>query len=294
MKKLVVNADDYGFTVGVNRGIIEGHQEGIITSATIMAMGAALADGIARLKDAPRLGLGCHLVVIGEKPVLPAARVPSLVDSAGNFPRTLTQFLMLMSSGRVRHQEIVDEFRAQLDRLINAGLEISHCDSHKHSHAHPRVLDAVIQVAEEYRINYIRRPFEQSRLMRLMRLYRDGLAEAGRRFLLSKMLGYYQMLFQRRMRRTMVRCPDHFRGFIATGSLSPELMPALLAEVPEGVTELMCHPARLDAELQMATTKLKESRELELAALTCAQARTAIRTEGIQLTSFRELAQELS
>src|SRR5690348_15210396 len=113
MKLLVVNADDYGMATGVNAGIVEGHQRGIITSATIMATGAALADGRARLKDAPGLGTGCHLVLLGDRPVSPVASVRSLVDGAGRFPATLSAFLLRMASGEVKYQEIVSEFRAQ-------------------------------------------------------------------------------------------------------------------------------------------------------------------------------------
>lgn len=290
MKRLVVNADDYGMAVGVNLGIVEGHQRGILTSATIMANGAALIDGIARLKDAPRLATGCHLVLLGGEPVAAASSVRSLTDGAGRFPRTLSAFIWLISSGTVKYQEIVTEFRAQLDRLIAMNVTLSHCDSHKHSHAHPMVLDAVIQVAEEYKIRYIRNPFERGRLRAV---WSWGGGALLKKYALSKMLSYYRLVFQMRMRETPVRCPDHFQGFIATGRLSPELMPKILAQVSEGVTELMCHPARLDADLQAAHTRLKASRERELAALTSPQARAALKAQGIELTSFRELAEEL-
>lgn len=294
-KRLVVNADDYGMAIGVNRGIIDGHQNGIITSTTIMATGKSLDDGVARLKDAPKLGLGCHLVLIGETPVSPLNEVRSLVDGSGHFPRTLTQFIWAMSARKIKPAEIVHEFRAQIEKLMSKGITISHCDSHKHSHAHPVVLDAVIQVAEEFKIRYIRNPFERCNVSHLRKVYggHGEQAEVGRKYLLSKMLVYYRTLFQRRMRHTSVRCPDHFQGFVATGHLSPELLPKLLTQVSTGISELMCHPAQLDGELRSAATRLKESRERELAALTAEQTRAAIAAQGIDLTTFRELAQEL-
>jgi predicted glycoside hydrolase/deacetylase ChbG (UPF0249 family) len=293
MKRLVVNADDYGMAVGVNAGIIEGHQRGIITSTTIMATGGALSDGVARLKEAPALATGCHLVLLGERPISAPARVSSLIDRDGNFPRTLTAFMLRMMAGEVKYQEILTEFRAQLDRLIELGITLSHCDSHKHSHAHPMVLDAAIQVAEEYKIRYIRNPFERCRLRGVWQLHRaNGSGQAGQKFVLGKMLGYYRMVFDMRMRETPVRCPDHFHGFVATGLLSPEIIRLILAQVPEGISELMCHPARLEADLQASATRLKESRERELAALTSTQAHQAIKEHSIELTSFRELARE--
>ncbi len=294
MKKLlIVNADDYGQATGINIGIIESHLRGIVTSTTIMAGGHALNDGLARLKDAPNLSLGCHLVLIGEKPVAKASQIPSLLNSKGQFPQTLTDFMWLMTVRQVKYLDIVTELRAQLDKLLNLGLTISHCDSHKHSHAHPKVLDAVIQVAEEYKIRYVRNPFERSKIKQLQQMFGKypGL-DISKKYLLSRMLDYYHYIFLKRMSKTNICYPDYFQGFIATGSLTPELMPKLLAQISDGVSELMCHPARLDEDLNRTQTRLKQSREGELAAVTSEQAFSAIKSESIELTSFRQLANE--
>lgn len=293
-KRLIVNADDYGQATGINIGIIEGHLKGIITSTTIMASGRALNDGLARLKDAPNLSLGCHLVLIGEPATAKPSQIRSLLDSNDCFPRTLTSFMWLMTSGQAKYIEIVTELRAQLDKLLGLGLTISHCDSHKHSHAHPKVLDAVIQVAEEYKIRYIRKPFEQCKVKQLQQVFgKYPTLDISKKYLLSRMLDYYYSIFLKRMRTTSILYPDYFQGFIATGSLTPELMPRLLAEVGEGVSELMCHPARLDEDLNRTQTRLKQSRESELAAVTSEQAFTAIKSHSIELTSFRQLANEI-
>lgn len=293
-KQLIVNADDYGQATGINIGIIEGHLKGIITSTTIMACGHALNDGIARLKEAPNLSLGCHLVLIGEDPVAKPSQVRSLLNKSDRFPRTLTDFMWQMTSGKVKYSELLIELRAQLDRLLSLGLTISHCDSHKHSHAHPKVLDAVIQVAEEYKIRYIRRPFEKCRIQQVQQVFGKypGM-DISKKYLLSRMLDYYHWCFSKRMVKANLHCPDYFQGFIATGYLTPTLMPKLLAQVCEGVTELMCHPARLDQDLQNIQTRLKQSREQELAAITSQEAFAAIKSQAIELTSFRELSKEI-
>src|ERR1041384_6306286 len=122
MKQLIVNADDYGMAVGINAGIVESYQNGIVTSTTIMATGSALEDGIARLRDAPGLGTGCHLVLLGGSPAAKPEQIRSLLDSSGKFPRTLSAFILRMASGEVKQQEILVEFRAQLDRLYDLGL----------------------------------------------------------------------------------------------------------------------------------------------------------------------------
>lgn len=290
MKKLVVNADDYGMAVGINQGIVEGHHNGILTSATIMANGEALADGVARLKDAPDLATGCHLVLLGGEPVAPGSDVRTLTDASGQFPRTLSAFMRKVTTGRVKYDEIVTEFRAQLDRLDSLGVTIDHLDTHKHSHAHPLVLNAVIQVAEEYRIPYVRNPFEWERF-RTVRAWGGG--DLTKRWAVSKTLAYYRHYFNNRMRDTSVACPDRFLGFIATGYLSPAMVALILAQASDGLTELMCHPAHLDDDLRRADTRLKESRERELAAVTSHLARSALREQSIELTTFRTLAEEL-
>ncbi|MEW6734547.1 MAG: ChbG/HpnK family deacetylase [Acidobacteriota bacterium] len=292
MKLLVVNADDYGLAVGVNAGVIEGYRHGIITSTTIMANGQALADGVSRLQESPDLGVGCHLVLLGGEPVAKAAQVRSLIDTTGRFPATLTAFLARFAAGWVKPVEIITEFRAQLDRLLGLGLTISHCDSHKHAHAHPAVLDALIQVAEEYKIRYIRNPFEHCVFAVRQQLSREMRRAFYKRYLLGKLLGYYRMIFRMRIRETFLRCPDHFYGFLLTGHLQPEVMLQILAQMPEGLSELMCHPARLEPDLLNCATRLKASRERELAAVTASSTRQAIDALGIQLTSFRALAQQ--
>ena len=292
-KRLIVNADDYGQALGINVGIIEAHLKGIVTSTTIMAAGQALKDGVARLKDAPKLGLGCHLVLIGETPICKPSEIASLVDSQGAFPRTLTSFMFNMLSGRAKYRQIVQEFRAQLDRLFDLGLPITHCDSHKHSHAHPMVLEAVLEVAEAYKIRYIRNPFEQCGLAQLRAIY-DNRPAFGQKYLLTKLLSYYGAIFRQRMRQTQIAYPTQFQGFMATGRLSPELLIKLLSQLSTGINELMCHPARLDAQLQAAATRLKASREQELAALIDPQVQVAITQQAIKLVSFRDLTQDLT
>lgn len=295
MKKLlIVNADDYGQATGINIGIIEGHLRGIITSTTIIASGKALDDGLARLKEAPNLGLGCHLVLIGEDPVAKASHIRSLVNSKGKFPGTLTDFMWLMTLGQAKYSEIVIELRSQLDKLLNLGLTISHCDSHKHSHAHPKVLDAVIQVAEEYKISYIRNPFERCRVKQLQQMFgKYPSLSISKKYLLSRMLDYYHSIFIKQMAKTNLRYPDYFQGFIATGNLTTEIIPKLLSQVNEGVSELMCHPARLDEDLKRTQTRLKHSRESELAAVTSQAAFATIKSEAIELVSFRHLASQM-
>ena len=292
MKQLIVNADDYGAAAGVNAGIIEAFQQGILTSATVMAAGGALADGLARLAEAPALDVGCHLVLVDGTVAAPAATVRSLCDTDGRLPATLSELMWRLTIGQLQHQEIVSEFRAQIECLLQAGLSLSHLDSHKHTHAHPRVLDAAVQVAEEFKIPYIRKPYEHLSWAGCRRLA----AKAGsprtcyKGMIKTSLMNCFQRRFNLRLAASTIRCADHFHGLAFTGLLSPALIPEVIALARPGVNELMCHPGRLDAELRTLRTRLRHEREGELAALLSTGARDALQAHDIRLTSYRALA----
>src|SRR6185369_7512814 len=126
MKRLIVNADDFGFTRGVNAGILRAFQNGILTSATLMANGDAFDEAVEMALANPGLGVGCHLVAVGGRPVAPPAEIASLVDADGMLPRTLTGLLKLLMRGQVRVEHVEREFRAQVERLREAGITPTH------------------------------------------------------------------------------------------------------------------------------------------------------------------------
>jgi len=140
VKKLIVNADDFGFTRDVNQGIIEAHREGILTATTLMATGVAFDDAVRLAKENPSLDIGCHLVLVGAPP----------------FPATVVQLVRAVALGRIR---IYDELAAQVRRVKGSGLRPSHLDTHKHTHLLPPVLDAVARISEDFKIPWVRRPF---------------------------------------------------------------------------------------------------------------------------------------
>jgi predicted glycoside hydrolase/deacetylase ChbG (UPF0249 family) len=268
---LVVNADDFGFTRDVNRGIVEAHTGGILTATTLMANGDAFADAVALAREHPSLDIGCHLVLIGGASLLPGRR---------EFPRGVKGLLAALAASKLR---VYDELAAQVGRILEAGLKPSHLDTHKHTHLAPQVLDAVTRVAEEFRIPWVRRPFDLPLTA----------ARGGAPWLKSAAAGGLRLLsqrFARELDRRGLRATDHFAGFQLTGRLrTPEIV-ALLRALPEGITEFMCHPGRCGEELRSAPTRLKQSREEELEALTAPETRKALREAGIGLVSFRDLS----
>jgi predicted glycoside hydrolase/deacetylase ChbG (UPF0249 family) len=257
VKQLVVNADDFGFTRDVNAGIIEAHRGGILTATTLMATGDAFDDAVRLARETPSLDIGCHLVLVG----------------APGFPLTIPQLLRAVALGRIR---IYDELTRQVRRIVDAGLSPTHLDTHKHTHLLPPVLEAVARISEEFQIPWVRRPFDfplqpggvgwTNRLMRLM---------SGR--------------FRTALTRHHCRSTDWFAGFRFTGSYGSKDLIDVIRALPEGVTEFMCHPGRCGDDLRAARTRLKESREEELHALTSPDVRAALAEAGVTLTTFRDL-----
>jgi len=268
-KQLVVNADDFGFTPDVNEGIVEAHREGILTATTLMANGAAFDDAVRWARNVPTLDIGCHLVLVGGK---------SLV-TGGALPETVGQLLTGLARREIRAYE---ELRAQVGKIVAAGLRPSHLDTHKHTHLAPPVLDAVARLGAEFGIPWVRRPFDFP--LNAMR----GAVPVLKR-LTSDALGVMRRRFHRVLAEHGCRTTDHFAGFQITGRFRTAELVELLGIVPEGSTELMCHPGRCGEALRQARTRLKQSREDELKALVAPEVRAALDVYGIELTNYAGL-----
>lgn len=287
MKRLIVNADDFGYTRGVNAGIVRGFREGIVTSATIMANGDAFEDAVECAQANSKLGVGCHLVLVGGKCLAPAKQVSSLADSEGRLPPSLPALLSKLSTGSVRRDAIEAELRAQVERMVAAGLRPTHFDSHKHTHAHPRVMEVVVRVAEEFKVTRIRKPFEDTAAL-LWPVFRAGVTSWKQRAT-ALMAGVNASGFQKLASSHGICTPDHFMGVAATGRLNREAILAMIGAMRDGVTELMCHPGEYDEELEKSPTRLKRERETELKGLTDPEVRAAIRERNVCLMNFERL-----
>lgn len=269
-KQLVVNADDFGFTPDVNQGIVEAHRDGILTSTTLMANGAAFEDALHRARQVPSLDIGCHLVLIGGH---------SLVTQKP-FPLTVPRLVAALASREIRPY---DELKAQVRRIVEAGIRPSHLDTHKHTHLAPPVLDAVARLSEEFGIHWVRRPFD-------FPLHAFGGRVPRLKQLTSRALTLTRRRFHRVLQKHGCRTTDHFAGFQITGRFRVAELVELIALLPEGSTELMCHPGRCGPALHAARTRLKESREHELAALVAPEVRIALKLNGIELVDYQKLS----
>ena len=261
MRKLVVNADDFGFTRDVNRGIVEAHQNGILTATTLMACGAAFDDAVQLAHEHPTLDIGVHLVLVGQAP----------------YPMTVAQLTRAVALGRMA---IYDELSSQVRKVLDAGVMPSRLDTHKHTHLLPPVLEAVARISEKFKIPWVRRPFD-------FPMTPDGISWKKRAA--SRAFGVVRSRFERVLQRHGCRFTDHFAGFQITGKFDAPDVAELIRALPEGSTEFMCHPGVCTEELRAARTRLKESREAELRALTSPEVRRALEESGVQLVSYREL-----
>ncbi len=261
--RVIFNADDFGFTRDVNDGIVEAHRHGVLSATTLMANGDAFEHAVACARENPALDVGVHLVMVqGGSVSHPGRALPSTLQELA---RTLVR----------RELPVYDEAIAQVRRIVNAGIQPSHIDTHKHTHLFPPVLDAVGRVAREFGIPWVRQPFDFG--------VSPGVGFAKK----TVATGMKIMRFRFAEKLTGLRMTDHFAGFQITGRLDTAAMVETLERLPVGLTEFMCHPGKCGTELQSAATRLKESRAVELAALTSGEVRQVMERRGIELVNYR-------
>lgn len=251
-----------------------------------MANGAAFAEALELVKDAPRLSIGCHVVLIDGQPVLDPQRIPSLASSQG-FRDGLKTFAVRALTGRMNEDEIAAEASAQIAKIQAAGIAVSHIDTHKHTHLFPQILRPVLRAARKCGVRAVRNPFGPRQPLRSRQLL--ARPNLWTRWAEVRILRRLAAKFREAVDREGFATPDGTLGIEVTGTLDETLFLAIAQNIPDGTWEFVCHPGYNDADLRAATTRLRESRETELRALTLSAAREVLSREGIQLISYREL-----
>jgi hopanoid biosynthesis associated protein HpnK len=290
VRRLIVNADDFGFTSGVNRAIVEAHTRGVVTSSTLMANGAAFAEAAVMATANPRLSVGCHVVLIDGEPVMNSGRLPSLT-TRGRFRDGLKVFAARAVAGRMNAPEITAEATAQIRKIQAAGISVSHIDTHKHTHLFPKILLPVLQAAADCGVRAVRNPFGPRMPLRSNQLLRRP--NLWTRFAEVRVLSRFAGKFREAVDIEGFATTDGTLGIEVTGTLDATLFHAIAQSIPEGTWEFVCHPGYNDADLQAAKTRLRQSRETELRALTLPAARQVLAQQGIQLISYRDLNHQL-
>jgi hopanoid biosynthesis associated protein HpnK len=291
VRRLIINADDFGLTPGVNRAILEAHQHGIVSSATLMANGQAFTEAVGVARSAPRLGVGCHVVLVDGSPVLDKTQVQSLLQPGAattgdpQFREGISKFGGLALLGRLAADEIEAEATAQIRKLQSSGIKVTHLDSHKHTHLFPQVLRPLLQAAKNCGIRAIRNPFERIQGSQLA-----ASPSLWKRWVEVGILRSLARQFREAVQQAGIFTPDGTLAIIATGALNERLLHLMVENLPDGTWELVCHPGYNDADLQRVHTRLRESREQELRILTSQATRDLLAANGIEMVSFRELA----
>jgi chitin disaccharide deacetylase len=288
LKNLIVNADDLGWTEGVNRGIAEAHRQGLVTSTSLLANGPAFASALEIARANPELGVGVHLNLSDGRPTATPEKVPGLVNNSGNLEGGPENLLLRVASRSLSVEEVEQEWDAQISKVRDSGIEPSHLDGHKHVQMLPGLFEVALRLAKKHGIRAIRISHEESKL-------RSALASSG-----DQRTGVvWKQGVQARGLKLLARdaremadhaglvTADYFCGIAQTGVLTREGVEQLLSILPEGTTELMCHPGYADEQLRRTATRLQQSRQTELHIFTDAQIRKLVATKGIRLISYR-------
>lgn len=291
MRRLIVNADDFGMTAGVNRAIFEAHRAGIVTSATIMANEVAVDEAVAIAAQNASLGAGCHVVLVDGSPVSPPDAVPSLIASGNNgtarFHRGIAQLALAAACRQIRAGEVRAEAAAQIQRLQSRGLSLSHVDCHMHSHILPVISRGVLQAARDHRIRAVRNPFEP--VWAVAATHKHSSLRSWNRSAQVMALRLLRSRFLESVKQHGMRTTDGTIGIAVTGLLDRGLLTNLIDAMPDGTWELVTHPGYNDRDLSQASTELKASRAVELELLTSNATLELFRKRNVELISYRDL-----
>ena len=291
MKNLIVNADDLGWTEGVNRGILEAHREGLVTSTSLLANGRAFDSAVAARSGNTELGIGVHLNLSDGPPTAPANTVAGLLNKAGELEGGPESLLLRIARRTLPLQEVEREWEAQILKIRQGGIQPTHVDGHKHVQMLPGLFEIALRLAKKHGIGAIRISHEESTLRAALStggeqktsvVMKQGVQARGLKLLARDA--------REMAKRAGIASTDYFCGIAQTGELTRAGVERLLQSLPEGTTELMCHPGYSDEDLRGTGTRLQRSRQSELGILTDKGIRKVVAMRGIRLINYRFIA----
>ena len=250
----------------MNEAVELAHRDGILPAASLMVGGPAAADAVERARRMPALGVGLHIVLADGAPVLPVAQVPALVGPDGRFPGDMLRTALAIAVSPTARRQMEAEVAAQFAAFAATGLPLDHVNAHKHFHLHPMIAAAILRAGARHSLGSIRMP-----------------AEPGAGAVLNGWAG----IMGKRWRRAGLTVNNHVTGIKWSGAFDAARMATVLAALPEGLTELYCHPATADAYPGSAPGY---SYRAELAALTDPQVRAALAASGAECGTFARFA----
>ena len=277
MSYLIINADDFGFSQGVNAAIIKAHEEGILTSTSLMVSGDAVQEAIALAKNHPQLAVGLHLVLVCGKSVLPPSQIPHLVDSQGNFSNNPTQAGLTYQFNQATRAELRLEISAQLQKFRDSGLNLAHVDGHLHLHVDPVILNILTEFAAEFKIKFIRLPSEE--LTKNLKIDQRNLLT---KIIWSIVFGQLRRYGEGLLKANQIKFANRVYGLLQTGDMSEKYLLDLIPQIEAELVEIYSHPA-------LVNTDINHGGEVELAALLSQQVRELLTVRGVELSNYSRL-----
>jgi predicted glycoside hydrolase/deacetylase ChbG (UPF0249 family) len=293
LRNLIVNADDLGWTEGVNRGIAETHRNGIVTSASLLANGRAFGSGVELARSTPGLGVGIHLNLSDGEPVAERELVATLLNERGELEGRPESLLLRLARRSILLEEVEREWDAQIQKARDSGIEPTHLDGHRHVQMLPGLFEIALRLAKRHGIGAVRVSHEGSSLRAALSagakqkgtvVMKQGVQARGLKLLAPDA--------REQAERAGIATADYFCGIAQTGELTREGVLRLMEILPEGTTELMCHPGYVDRELENSATRLQASRQAEVEILTDTGIRNLVASQGIRLIDYGFVAQE--
>ncbi len=278
--RLIVNADDLGLSEPINEGIFLAHRRGLVTSASIMTVGKAFDHAVERLTDVPYLDIGVHLTLVAEEPLI--RRNTTLINGGNRFPKDIGAFLMAYLTRGIRLEDIRREWIAQIEKALDRGISVTHMDSHQHVHVLPGIAEVARELADRYKIPFIRIPSEtfQGYMLQDLRNIRRLMGEVA--------LKTFCLMVPRESALQGNGLIPHFLGFFFGGRLDSEGLKRILTSTKPGETyELMCHPGFAPTEPEYRQWHYRH--EGELMTLASPKLRSELETNGIHLCRFWDL-----
>lgn len=283
-KQLIINADDFGIHPAVNEAVRKAATEGILTSTSLMAGGDAFDEAIEMARSMLSLGIGIHLTLVGGiKPVLPPSEVPSLTWDNGVFCHDYGKLIVRDLEGKISLSEVYAEWDAQIQKIMNTGLPITHMDGHQHMHMWPHFYPIARDLAKKYHISCMRVPDED-----VLFGMKDGHII---RWAAKNGLSLLSRMHRPDLKKNHIRTNDHFFGMLYGGHLSPERFAKFILQTKPGITEIMCHPSS-DTRAMENTFHWGYHGEDELAGLLADINRELIAKKQISLISYRDVREE--
>ena len=279
MKNLIVNADDFGRHELINRAVEQAFNSGCLKSATLMAGGAAFEDAVKLAKKIPDLGVGIHFTLANGNPILPPEEIPSLVTAQGFFHADYVTFLKKYFGGKISLAEVRAELAAQLQKILRAGLQLTHFDSHQHLHHIPGIIEIALDLAQAANIKAMR--------VAGAKIFDGELKNFGQ-FVGRLGLGSLAKFAAHKAHKKNFVTPEHFAGIVAGESVDENFLLNLIDNLPEGTTEVMLHPGT-DNEILRGFCKWDHDFETELAAVTSPKVLSLLDSKNVSAINFAAL-----